>query len=557
MHLPDTLVRLGFALPLTFPENQVAARGDAVAHYRDALANPNVLAKFQGNLHVARNVVEHTKRDATVQVSSDSLNEILKKIEALEEEVKAMMSSKAGSSNDKQAAAAPSQASTGSAPNSAADEDCGPEKLLMDLGASGIKRSFSVSEHPLFRRTSKCSFDSVAGNNNGSAGKAPAPQGAAKAVAQDNANAISNMQQVASGAVKGSAKSVTPDDKEVHLGGQVFKVSAESAMGTAVTAGPESTVTVTSTRRRTVTITVTRPESAPAEPSDARANNKAAAVKDDPTSSGSSLPVGKEPTQGADSALAPVPKDSMSSSQAASTSASQAPSSTGLGSSVANSTVPTGVAPPPKSNSSLASEPKSSGSASASNSSASSAPASSAASSTAPASSAPASSAPNSSVSAPSSSASSAPASSAPNSSASAPSAPASSAPASSAPSSAASSAPASSASSSSAPIASAPSAADPVSSAKPASSAPASAPASVASSSAAKPSAALSAKAPISSAPAAKKEDAAAKEGPAAAPAAAAPKDAKPAAPESKEIVEDTRPSGFKMVPTARSKRS
>lgn len=275
MQLSEHLVRLGFTLPLSFPAT--AAEGSLSA--RDVTTDAAAVTQFHHTVQVARSVVEKSKRDTMIQVSQGTLTEILSKIKALEGEVDAMLRSQP-------APAAPAPEGAQRASNA---DDCAPEKLLMDLGASAIKSRDVVGEHPLFRRTDKCNYSSVAGGTakavhearpkgaaaapvlgtdkrpeggkkpatatTGVAGTAAASTGPTGAVLLEQmSHANGKGDPIASGDLSTDSKK-QGDDTKVHLGGDVYSVDAPVSSAPAADALP--TVTVTSTRKKMVTVTVT------------------------------------------------------------------------------------------------------------------------------------------------------------------------------------------------------------------------------------------------------------------------------------------------------------
>lgn len=184
------------------------------------------LVRFSGTLKVARGIVEQQKRSDIVEVPTSGLVSILDRIKALEDEVQALIDGKkvnndnkaiepstagtasgstespsssdatpsdasssdtgstsspsdgpqAGSSGSGDAASGSSLAGSSSAakPSDAGssdegsisddEDDCAPEHLLYNLGGGSLqRRSLDVSEHPLFRRTTNCTLDSIAG----------------------------------------------------------------------------------------------------------------------------------------------------------------------------------------------------------------------------------------------------------------------------------------------------------------------------------------------------------------------------------------------------------
>lgn len=212
MLLQDTLIHLGLTLPIPFESAAAVPRGAGLARFK---ANPEYaheLNRFHATLKVARNVVEEQKRDETMAVPAQGLRDILSKIQELEDEVSAMLGSKsthgtegeaqgksAGDSAKKpdtspdqqygpggqgvplshppgkeelpgsQAAgsnpAVPSSSAaptTASSAKSADNDDCAPEHLIYALGGGSLQTRSHVSNHPLFRRSTNCTLDSIA-----------------------------------------------------------------------------------------------------------------------------------------------------------------------------------------------------------------------------------------------------------------------------------------------------------------------------------------------------------------------------------------------------------
>ena len=211
MLLQDTLIHLGLTLPIPFESAAVVPRGEGLARFK---ANPEYvheLNRFHATLKVARNVVEEQKRDETMAVPAQGLRDILSKIQELEDEVSAMLGSKSthgtgGESEGKSAgdsakkpdtspdqqygpggqgvplshppgkdealgsqasgsvpagsgsAAAPTAASSAKSEN----DDCAPEHLIYALGGGSLQTRSHVSDHPLFRRSTNCTLDSIA-----------------------------------------------------------------------------------------------------------------------------------------------------------------------------------------------------------------------------------------------------------------------------------------------------------------------------------------------------------------------------------------------------------
>lgn len=275
MQLSEHLVRLGFTLPLSFPTGTDSSSLSA----RNVLTtDTSAIAHFQHTVQVARSVVELSKRDTMIQVSQGTLADILSKIKALEAEVDAMLKSQ--SSGAVPAVHAAPDASGGA--QRASNDDCAPEKLLMDLGAGAIKTRDVVGEHPLFRRTDKCNYSSVTGSTAKAAGSRPkgapaapapaavdgakaAPSSAAPSAGPSGAAFLEQTNHAAAkadpatpGDLATDSQMATGDDSKVHLGGDVYPVESGAA---ATTGSPTSdallTVTVTSTRKKQVTVTVT------------------------------------------------------------------------------------------------------------------------------------------------------------------------------------------------------------------------------------------------------------------------------------------------------------
>ncbi|KAJ2972663.1 hypothetical protein NQ176_g7029 [Zarea fungicola] len=173
------------------------------------------LARFSNTLKVARDIVEEQKRSDVVEVPITGLVSILDRIKALEDEVEALINGKnintdskmiesspvdesestaAALTSDADAAStalpsnptsSPSDESPGyssakgspekdsptsqtgaASPDGSGDgkDDCGPEHLIYRLGGGSLqRRSMTVSEHPLFRRSTNCNLASVAG----------------------------------------------------------------------------------------------------------------------------------------------------------------------------------------------------------------------------------------------------------------------------------------------------------------------------------------------------------------------------------------------------------
>ncbi|KAM3497705.1 hypothetical protein MY10362_008953 [Beauveria mimosiformis] len=77
--------------------------------------------------------------------------------------------SASGSSNSSGGSTSTPESKPGSTGGLTAEEiDCAPEHLLYRLGGGSVqRRSVTVSEHPLFRRTTNCTLDSVSGGSKG------------------------------------------------------------------------------------------------------------------------------------------------------------------------------------------------------------------------------------------------------------------------------------------------------------------------------------------------------------------------------------------------------
>ncbi|KAJ4159889.1 uncharacterized protein LMH87_007826 [Akanthomyces muscarius] len=183
------------------------------------------LVRFSGTLKVARGIVEEHKRSDIIEVPTSGLVSILDRIKALEKEVQDLLDGKkvnkdskaiepsasdsasvgsassspdasssagplSGGSNSDSSAKDPStgsgstgsgstqsgSTSSGSSPSATAsdtgssagssngEDDCAPEHLLYRLGGGSLqRRSMTVSDHPLFRRSTNCTLDSVSG----------------------------------------------------------------------------------------------------------------------------------------------------------------------------------------------------------------------------------------------------------------------------------------------------------------------------------------------------------------------------------------------------------
>lgn len=218
MLLQDTLIHLGLTLPIPFESTAVVPRGEGLARFE---ANPEYaheLNRFHATLKVARNVVEEQKRDETMAVPAQGLRDILSKIQELEDEVSAMLGSKSthgtggesqgkstgesakkpDTSPDQQygpggqgvplshppgkdkaagsqaagsgpagsvSAATPTTASAAKSADADDDDDgCAPEHLIYALGGGSLETRSHVSDHPLFRRSTNCTLDSIAGH---------------------------------------------------------------------------------------------------------------------------------------------------------------------------------------------------------------------------------------------------------------------------------------------------------------------------------------------------------------------------------------------------------
>ncbi|TQV91140.1 hypothetical protein IF1G_10021 [Cordyceps javanica] len=225
---PGKLVGVGLAsLSSLVSATDAGTVSDTVLRLRDlgSLAGYSTtdLTRFSGTLRVARGIVEEHKRADIIEVPTSGLVSILDRIKALEKEVQDLLdgksvdksnkgidstassspsyhgsagtSSSGGNSGSGSSSNGPSSISGSPSKDSTAGfaspkdppstydsnaassgessdggDDCAPEHLLYQLGGASLqRRSMTVSEHPLFRRNTKCNLDSVSGSNKGKA----------------------------------------------------------------------------------------------------------------------------------------------------------------------------------------------------------------------------------------------------------------------------------------------------------------------------------------------------------------------------------------------------
>lgn len=354
------------------------------------------LVRFSGTLKVARDIVEEHKRSDIIEVPTSGLVSILDRIKALEKEVQDLLDGKkvntdskaidpsasdlasggsATTSPDVPSSASPSSAgsnsdssakdptsgpgspdsasnqsgsaSSGSSPTAAAsdtgsstgssdnDDDCAPEHLLYRLGGGSLqRRSMTVSDHPLFRRSTNCTLDSVSGGKKEKqlpSGAAVFKEGsvsvgtdsASPTSAAGSAEGIGGTTDMSGAANSAADKAVAPepqpatsgstsvDDGSVKLDGHTLSVTAlppatTAGLGSKVQSSPSdtddeatTTTTMTSTIYSTITVHV-RPDTTKAGSNGKFLNNTA--IPEQVTSggrflqNGTALPTGSRTT---------------------------------------------------------------------------------------------------------------------------------------------------------------------------------------------------------------------------------------------------------------------
>ncbi len=222
------------------------------------------LVRFSGTLNVARSIVEQQKRADIIEVPRTGLESVLDRIKALEEEVQDMLDGKqvskssdaiepsaAGSSSpaaSSSAGSSPKGSSSGGSPSattsdagssdrsSSGEDDCAPEQLLYRLGGGSLqRRSMTVSEHPLFRRNTKCTLDAVSGTSE----EKKLPSGGA--VFKESSGATDSASAAGTESTNGATTAANPNaaDKDGSKGS-----AEEETITTTLTSTSYSTVTV-------------------------------------------------------------------------------------------------------------------------------------------------------------------------------------------------------------------------------------------------------------------------------------------------------------------------
>lgn len=153
----------------------------------------------------------------------------------------ASSSSKGSPDGDSPNSQASETVSLDSSSKSIDDQDCAPEHLLHRLGGGSLqRRSMTVSEHPLFRRSTNCNLASVAGGKK----VKELPSGAAVFKEGDASAATGSADKSGSTAAAAPADSVTDELSAANPAGDTAVSVSTSMSGSA---SPEDTVSSAAT----------------------------------------------------------------------------------------------------------------------------------------------------------------------------------------------------------------------------------------------------------------------------------------------------------------------